>query len=131
MMEQIPCNPEFNRLLDAVLMEPGKVHAIVKAQPSILEEKDPAGETALQWLVIENNIEGVQLLRSMGAKVPPYALQQAAEMGYTDMVITLLELGADASGQNIIEAMENPLWELPKKTKRLIGSYLKQYGYET
>jgi len=131
MMEEAPYNPKFFRLLDAVLMEPSKVSSMVKDQPGIREEKNPAGETALHWLVIENKLEEVRFLRSLGAKIPAYSLLHAAQMGYTEMVITLLELGADPSGLGILEAIRNPVWKLPKKKIRLIESYLKQYEYET
>ncbi len=132
MEEEVLYNPEFFRLLDAVLLEPGKVRAIVKSQLGILEEKDyPNGETVLQWLVIENKVEEVKFLRSLGAKIPAYSLAQAVQMGYTEMVITLLELGADPKGLGILESIRNPIWKLSKKKIRLIESYLKQYEYET
>jgi len=122
-------NFEFYRLLDAVLHEPEKVPAIVRDSPSILEEKNLSGETVLHWLAVENHIAGIKLLRKLGASISEFALIDAAELGHTETVILLLELGASPRGMDIRAIIDNPAFNLSKKTKRLIRSYLSQYGY--
>ena len=121
-------NGEFYRLLNALLDEPEKVPAIVGEAPSIVGEKNFSGETVLHWLSVENHVEGIRLLRSLGAEIPEFALIHAIQHGHTDTVILLLELGADPSGIELEELLANKIWKLSTKKKRLIRSYFRQYG---
>ncbi len=93
MNDEIVHNHDYFRLLDAVLMEPEKVPAMVAENRSILEERNCCDETVLHWLAVENNEDGVRLLRSLGAEISPWAIHHAIEVGSTEMVILLLELG--------------------------------------
>ena len=120
-------NGEFWRLLWAVLDEPEKVPAIVGESRSILEEKNFTGETALHWLAVENHVEGIKLLRALGARIPEFALVDAIEGGHTETVILLLELGADPRGVDLESILDNKLWNLSDKKKRLMRSYFRQY----
>ena len=119
----------FGQLLNATLNEPGKVPAMVRADPSILEVEDLAGETVLHFLAVEGWNEGIVLLRNLGASIPEYAIYHAIEHGHTDTVALLLELGANPVRAWCERSMENPIWNLSRKQKRLIRSYLDQYGY--
>ena len=121
-------NGEFYRLLNAVVEEPEKVPAIVGESRSILEETNFSGETALHWLAVENHVDGIKLLRSLGAEIPEFALIHAMEMGHTETVITLLELGADPRGIDVEAILGSDLWKLSAKDKRLIRSYFRQFG---
>lgn len=121
---------DFDILLDAVLNEPHKVNDIVTANRECLRAVNYSGEDVLHWLAVENHTDGVQLLRSLGSPIPEFALIHALQAGHTEMVILLLELGADPNIETCRQALNNPLWELNEKTKRLMRSYLKQYGHE-
>jgi hypothetical protein len=130
MNDEIEHYHDYDRLLDAVLNEPEKVAAIVAEDRSILEALNCCDETALHWLAVENHVEGVKLLRSLGASIPEWAIHHAIEVGAMEMVILLLELGADPSVDVCRRYLNNKFWELNPKQKRLLTSYLKQFGYE-
>ena len=130
MNEEIEHNQDYIRLIDAVLREPEKVPAIVSEDRRILEAQNCCGETALHWLAVESNFEGVKLLRSLGAEIPEWAIHHAIEAGAMEMVILLLELGAQPSIEVCNGYLKNNFWELNPKQKRLLVSYLRQFGYE-
>src|SRR5690606_38157315 len=119
---------EFDVLLDAVLCEPHKVRDIVTANRECLWAVNYSGENVLHWLAVENHTEGVALLRSLGSPIPDFALIHALQAGHTEMAILLLELGANPNTAICERSLENPLWELSDKTKRIMRSYLKQYS---
>ena len=120
-------NFEFYRLLDAVLKDPEKVPDIVRDEPEILKQTNFSGETVLVWLALENHFSGVKLLRSLGAKIPHQALYEAVDMGHTDMVALLLELGADKHGWDYEKVLTNPHSNLSKEVRADIRTYLKSY----
>ena len=121
---------DFDILLEAVLYEPHKVKDIVISNRECLRAVNYSGENVLHWLAVENHTEGVALLRSLGSPLPEFALIHALEAGQTEMVILLLELGADPNIEICKRSLNNSLWELSDKTKRLMRSYFKQYGHE-
>ena len=123
-------NGEFYRLLFAVLNEPEKVPAIVKERPAILEETNFTGETVLHWLAVENHTDGIALLRSLGAKIPLFALIHAVEHVHLETIILLLELGADPEGFPVDRMLEHPMREITKREKQIVRSYFRQFGYE-
>ncbi|OZG69999.1 hypothetical protein BTA51_28130 [Hahella sp. CCB-MM4] len=130
MNDEIEHNYQFERLLTAVLDEPEKVPAIVSEDRSILEERNCCDETALHWLAIENQLEGIALLRGLGAKISPWAIAHAIEAGSLDAVALMLELGGEPELEVCKKYLENRFWKLTKNQKRLVRSYFKQYGYE-
>lgn len=99
-------------LLFAVLNEPEKVPAIVKERPATLEETNFTGETVLHWLAVENRVDGIVLLRGLGAKIPLFALIHTVEHGHLQTIILLLELGADPEGYPVDRMSENPMREM-------------------
>ena len=118
-------------LLDAVVNEPGKVPEIVRADPDILDGATSAvGETVLHFLAVENHVEGIKLLRNLGASIPDHALYEAISLGHTETVALLLELGADPTrSQSEVEIERPENTGLDRRTKQLLRSYLDQYGY--
>ncbi|USD22777.1 hypothetical protein MJO52_06470 [Microbulbifer variabilis] len=130
MNDEIQHNYEFDRLLEAVLYEPEKVPAIVSEDRSILEVENCCNETVLHWLAIENQVAGIVLLRGLGARISPWAIAHAIEVGSLDAVILMLELGGEPELEVYKNYLDNPFWELTQQQKRLFRSYFKQYGYE-
>ncbi|WP_026337478.1 ankyrin repeat domain-containing protein [Teredinibacter turnerae] len=120
----------FGLLLDAVLMEPQKVPAIVAENPGVLYETCWVGENVLHWLAVENKHEEIRLLRSLGSPIPVHALIEAVEHGHTETVIALLELGAEVMPSEIASALNNKHFAHSKKTRSLIRRYFRQFGYE-
>ncbi|WP_415755743.1 hypothetical protein [Pseudomonas leptonychotis] len=125
-------NYDFYLLLDAVLNEPHKVKDIVVSNRAILDAENLSGENVLSWLALENHVEGVCLLRTLGSKIQQFTLCEAIQMGNTEMVILLLELGADIEAEitSCRSAIENKIFNLSSKKKRLIRRYFIQYGHE-
>lgn len=121
---------DFDVLLDAVLNEPHKVRNIVSANRECLRAVNYSEENVLHWLAIEYHTEGVTLLRSLGSPLPEFALIHALEAGHTEMVILLLELGAEPNIEICKNSLNNPIIGLSKKTKQILQSYFVQYGFE-
>lgn len=120
----------FGVLLDAVLNEPHKLKDIIEDNPEILYETCWVGENALHWLAIENRFEEIKLLRKFGSPIPRYALVHAVDAGHLETIITLLELGAEVIPSEITPAINCQYFNKSKRTKQIIRSYFKQFGYE-
>lgn len=79
---------------------------MLRSKPELLESMDSVGETPLNYLAVENNLEGVRLLAQMGADVNSRddfrstALHHAARLGSSEMVELLITLGADANAKD-------------------------------
>ena len=75
--------------------------ALLDLDPGIVRARDGLGETALHYLVVENQLEAVQLLHERGATVNTVSdvngspLSEAASLGYEAMVAWLLAQGAE------------------------------------
>ncbi|MES2818114.1 MAG: hypothetical protein V4812_03915 [Pseudomonadota bacterium] len=120
----------FGVLLDAVLYETHNVTGLVKADPSILRATNWTGENVLRWLAVENLVDGIGLLRSLGSPIPPVALTEALELGHCETVILLLELGVEV---DILSCRTGFLWgshEMSRLKRRLMRSYFKQFGHD-
>lgn len=118
---------DFQTLLDAVLKEPWKVNEMVSANRKILSAKNSIGENVLHYLAVENKLQEVKHLRTLGSEISPYALSEALSLGYKDMVALLLELGCEP----IISSCD--LWlaasKLTKAEKYEIRGVFRAYGY--
>ena len=121
---------DFIRLLDAVLHEPHKVPLMVAENRDILRATNWIGENVLHWLAVENHVEGISLLRSLGSPIPTWALVEAVEMGNIETVILLLELGVEVEFSYCRNALEHKSPNITPKKIRLMKSYFKQFGYE-
>ena len=118
---------EFDILLNAILSEPWKVRDIVKGDEEVLSAINSIGENVLHYLAVENKLEEVKLLRSLGSMIPPYAIAEAASLGHTDMVSLLLELGGEPSISSCSDNIE--LGNYPKKKKYEMRGIFRAYGY--
>ena len=120
----------FDILLDAVLHEPHKVKDIATKNREFLESKNYTGETVLHWCAVENRTDDIELLRSLGASIPSFALIEALESGHTETAILLLELGVEVDALTCKRALERNMFNLNAKTVKIMKSYFQQYGHE-
>lgn len=101
--------PEFFPLIHYFrgAAEAGEGASFLKAHPELLTlGTDDVGETALHFVVIENEMQAVRDLLAAGAdtnhpdKRGNTPLMSAAGLGYSEMVVLLLEAGADPTATN-------------------------------
>lgn len=121
---------EFQLLLDAMLNERYKVQDIVNGNRAILEATNRTGENVLRWFALENCLEEVSFLRSLGASIQPVTLTESVAMGNTLMVGLLLELGADPDLVSCRGQMKLAINGLSSRQKNIIKNHFKDYGYE-
>ena len=120
----------FGVLLEAMENEREKVRDIVKADRSILEATNRTGENVLRWYALENRFEEVSMLRSLGSSIQSVTITEAIEMGNTEMVGHLLELGGEPDLTSCRMALESEFSELTSRQKHIISGHLQDYGYE-
>jgi hypothetical protein len=119
----------FEVLFDAVCLEPHNIPKLVAADRQLLRATNWIGENVLHWFAVENGIEEIALLRSLGSPIPQWALVEAMEMGHCETVILLLELGAEVDiGACRTSFASNP-FEVSSRKRRLIRSYFQQFSY--
>lgn len=121
---------DFFFLLDAVVNEPHKVPAIVAADRELLRVTNYSGENVLHWLAVENQVEGISLLRSLGSPISSFAFIETVEMGHAETAILLLELGVEVELSYCERALEKNPFNISTKKIRLLKSYLNQFGYK-
>ena len=124
------CDYEFGLLLEAILREPEKIRDIVNSTPGILEATNCTGENVLRWCAVENYLDEVEMLRSLGSSIQPAALSEAVGLGYTFMVGLLLELGAEPDLVSCRRELSSKFNRLTKRQKHIICSHFRDYGYE-
>ena len=80
----------------------GCAERILRKWPAIIHDRDSGEETALHWLAVEDELEGVKLLIAAGADVNtvddfPHGsvLMSTSTLGLLDMTRLLIEHGAD------------------------------------
>jgi len=92
--------PPANRLIRVAFEAPDAMHALLRQEPELLEARTGLGETALHYLVVENQLRAVVLLVEAGAQVNTLnscggtPLSEAASLGYVELVEYLLSQGA-------------------------------------
>lgn len=104
---------------------------MLHSEPQLLESRAGTGETALNYLAVENNLRGVRFLRELGAEVNTgdYSrktpLHHAALLGYREMVELLIALGADANAKD--EEHEVPLHKVAphEQASAIVAAILK------
>jgi len=91
----------FYQLRDAAYANRPVALELIEADPTIVAAKNSIGETALHFLVVENQLEAVEFLARHGSDVDNQnafgipAIVEAAQLGYREMVALLLKLGAN------------------------------------
>lgn len=88
------------RLIQAFFLSVEDGQRLLAQEPALIAARDGLGETALHYLSVENQIEGVQVLVANGAEINTLndvggtPLSEAASLGYVDLVKYLLSTGA-------------------------------------
>lgn len=99
-------SPNWQDLVRAAISGPDEARRLAAENPAILRDESVAGETALHWLAVENDLNGVRILAELGADVNTLdhshtsPLIHAVGLGYLEMSRLLLELGADPNVQS-------------------------------
>ena len=121
---------DFGRLHDAVLLEPEKIRSIVEDNPATLEATNRAGENVLRWCALENRFEDVKFLRSLGSSIQAASLSEAIEMGNTDMLLLLLELGGQIIPSNAERSIKfgKEFGKLGNREAHICQTHLKTFG---
>lgn len=100
-MEDQPRDPRFYQFLNAVRTDLEEAARLIASDPSIINAMSGLGETALHYLVVENDFDAVEWLRQHGSDIDPTnifgntALEEAAALGYLKMCQYLVEHGAN------------------------------------
>jgi hypothetical protein len=121
---------EFGLLHDAMLNDREKARDIVIENRSVLEATNRTGENVLRWFALENCFEEVSLLRSMGSSIQPVTLTEAIEMGNTEMVGLLLELGVEPDIETCRMILRSKFVEITSRKKNIVRNHLKDFGFE-
>ncbi len=119
----------FRLLLNAVLKTPELVPGIVREKREILEYVNNGAETVLHWLAVEDDVDGIRLLHSLGASIPEFALIEAVQSGHLATADALLQLGARLGLYSLDGVMGNPLWDLSESTKQQLTTCFLKHGY--
>jgi len=99
--------PSVYDLARCAVVEQDAALAMLKAHPDLLTAKTSTGETALQYLVVENYLDGVTFLVGQGADVNTQndfggtPLMDAAQLNYVDMCRFLIGRGARVNVKDI------------------------------
>jgi ankyrin repeat protein len=129
-------HPKWNEFVTACCHSESKAEYLLRCHPELLEARTAyTGETALQYLVIENCLTAVKFLVRLGADVNTRdcsgetPVLHAARLGHMEMVRFLLTQGADPDLQEISGG--TPLHMVakePSETAREIAGMLIEAG---
>jgi len=98
--------PNFYNFVVAAASDQKAASQMLENKPGWLHAKSSTGETALHYLVIENDIEAVKFLIDKGAEVDSRdnsgstPLMHAAQLGHLEMCLLLMESGADVNAKD-------------------------------
>jgi ankyrin repeat protein len=98
--------PNIYNFIVAAASDQKAASQMLRDKPDWLHTKSSIGETALHYLVIENDIEAVKFLIDKGAEVDNRddwggtPLMHAAQLGHVDMCLLLMEKGADVNAKD-------------------------------
>lgn len=102
----------FYHLRNAAFADLPLARKLIQDDPRIVSARNSLGETALHFLVVENQLEAVEFLAKQGSDVnnindfDSSAIIEAAQLGYVEMIDLLLRLGATAYDYEILKALE-------------------------
>ena len=68
-MADAPTDPRFYQLRNAAYADRSAARELIANDASIVEAKNSIGETALHFLVVENQLEAVEFLAQHGSDV--------------------------------------------------------------
>lgn len=98
---------EHRAFVDLAFTDLPAAIAAATADPSLLRRRDPVGETAMHYLVVENRVEAVEAFIRAGSDVNTAdefgdtPLMHAVRGRYGDMVELLLRHGADVDRRTV------------------------------
>lgn len=105
---------------------------LLASSPYLLTLRNSLGETALHFLAVENDIEGVSWLHSKGAAINTKsefgtpAIFEVAQLGYKELLAWFIESGADI---HIVDADGNGLaTHLEEYEQPEMREHVRQYG---
>jgi ankyrin repeat protein len=96
----------FYAIRDAAYFDRGAAARLLAEDPMLIEVRNSIGETALHYLVVEDELPAVEWLLDRGADVNTRndfgstPLMEAAALGYLEMCEFLLNRGADFELRN-------------------------------
>ncbi len=122
----------FYHLRNAAFADLPLARKLIQDDPTIVSARNSLGETALHFLVVENQLEAVDFLAKHGSDVnnkndfDTSAVSEAAQLGYVEMVDLLLELGATVYAYEIVDEMNNV--NVSQKKQAQIIAVLEKHG---
>jgi len=120
---------DFECLLSAVLTDPAAVPELVRLCPQLLKSVNNSSETVLHWLALENLVDAISLLHSLGASIPSYVVVHALQAGNVETVDLLLSLGGTFEHSTPRDIVRNPTWELTSVKQEQLLAVLEAHGY--
>jgi ankyrin repeat protein len=99
--------PEWYELRDALAAEDfATADLLLRARPSLLDERNGIGETVLHFLAVEDCLPGVKWLHSRGSSLNTTngfgrpVLFEVAQLGHRDLFVWLVRHGANVSQED-------------------------------
>ncbi len=83
-------DPRFYELRKAAYSDPDRTHDLIASDPAIVDARNSIDETALHFLVVEDEREAVEMLAANGSDVNcrnafgDAAIMEAAQLGYVE-----------------------------------------------
>ncbi|HEV2972959.1 MAG TPA: ankyrin repeat domain-containing protein [Pirellulales bacterium] len=102
-------DPRFYAIRDAAYSDRGTAAKLLAQDPTLIDVRNSVGETALHYLVVENDLPSVEWLLERGADVNTCndfgstPLLEAAGLGYLELCEFLVKRGADMETRNKID----------------------------
>lgn len=122
----------FYHLRNAAYANLPLARKLIQDDPTIVSARNSLGETALHFLVVENQSEAVEFLAKHGSDVntkndfDASAIVEATRLGCVEMVDLLLNLGATVYDYEILEALE--YGNIKEEKRRQIFAVLHKHG---
>lgn len=94
-------NKRLGQFIDAAVNDQPSAKEMLEQHPELIDDRYLWGETALHFLAVENYVDGVRFLISLGFDVNATnesgetPLGGAVQLGYEEMATLLLDAGAD------------------------------------